>query len=138
MLSPVPLKDLGLTSVVVHTIRTSESKPLWHSCALCPSPADRTVRFHKSPHGRAALAPVVTPEQLMASMDDLDAELNPGAGLNTPPTFHHPVSPGLSPPHLLPLLAQHEPPWDEYGGSAASGLDLGMAGSASDEPNSAP
>lgn len=85
---------------------------------------------------KKALAPVVTLEQLMASLEDLDAELNQRAGRHTPPTPHHPASPGLSPFHLLPLLDHHEPPWDEYGGSAESGLDLGRAGSTSDEPHS--
>lgn len=60
-----------------------------------------------------AFAPVMTIEQLIESLDDLDAEPSQAAGRYTPQTSHNHNSPWPSIPHFQPLLSNHEPPPDE-------------------------
>lgn len=115
----------------MHTPRTITSR---RSSTIGETPPARIThrgRSQMSPR-EAALAPMVTPEELMASLEDLDAELGKASGHNTPSASHHPESPGQSLSNFQPLLAQHELPWDTYGCSAAYGLDLRGAGSTSD------
>lgn len=74
-----------------------------------PARIDRRGTSQMSPRD-AKFAPVVTPEQLMASLESLDANLGEAAGHHTPLALHHLASPGLSPSDLQPLNAHHEPP----------------------------
>lgn len=133
MLCKVQPEQISRTyATTVSEMHTPPAITYLGSSTIGDTPPTRITHLGRSQMSsrEAALLPVVTSEERMASLEDMDATLGQASGHNTS-ALHHPLSPGLLPSHFQLTIASNERRWDRCGGLASYGFDFGITGSTS-------